>query len=120
MSAKVSSRIAAGVMAALVLSAGSAGAQTSEVASLKVAGQAPTSVKINTTGLQISVVRKLVRVAAGEVCDNAITNRQLDWADGDWCVGATLDRSMDKFRHLRAANARQVATGPEVLFIAAR
>jgi hypothetical protein len=85
-----------------------------------VTGAAPTSVKINITGLQHRAVRQLVRVAAVQVCGNAISNRELSWTDGDWCVAATLDHSMNKFRHLRAATPHQLAIGPQILTIATR
>jgi hypothetical protein len=120
MFAKMTSAITAGAVAALALGVGLASAQSADVAPVKVTGVAPTSVTINITGLQHAAVRQLVRVAAVQVCGNAISNRQLSWDDGDWCVAATRDHSMDKFRRLRAATAHQLAMAPQMLTIASR
>lgn len=121
MFAKMSSRVALGAAVALVLCTGAYGAsaQSPEVSSVKVTGQAPTSIRINVTGLERPAVRHLVRTAAVQVCGAAVNNRQLDYFDGEWCVGATIDRTMDRFNRMRAA-PRQVALNSETLVIAIR
>lgn len=120
MFAKMISATTAGAVAALVLGVGLASAQSTDVASVNVTGEAPTSVTLNITGLQHAAVRQLVRVAAVQVCRNAISNRQLSWDDGEWCVAATRDHSMDKFRRLRAATPHQLAMTRQMLTIASR
>jgi hypothetical protein len=120
MFAKLSSTIATGAAVALVLGAGLAYAQSADVAPVRVSGAAPTSVMVNTTGRPHAAVRQLVRVASVQVCGNAISNHELSWADEDWCEAATLTRSMEKFRRLRAAASHQVAAGPQILSIATR
>lgn len=120
MFAKMASRFALGAIVALTLGSGGASAQTSEVSGLKVVAEAPTSITLNITGLQRPAVRRLVRVAAVQVCGNAVRNQELNYFDGDWCVGATIDRTMDRFHRLRAAAPRQLAFGPETLVIAKR
>lgn len=120
MFAKMTSRFVLGAIVALTLGGGAASAQTSEVSGLKVIGEAPTSITLNVTGLQRPAVLHLVRVAALQVCGNAVRNRELGYFDGDWCVGATIDRTMDRFHRLRSAAPRQLAFGPSTLVIAMR
>jgi hypothetical protein len=120
MFAKLTSRMTAAAVTALVLAASSASAAPSEVSSLKVTGEAPTTVKLNVTGLQRRVVRQMVRVAAVQVCTNAVQNRELFSGDGEWCVSATRDRTMARYNRLHAAFAHQLASGPETLALAFR
>lgn len=120
MFAKMTSRMAVAAVTALVLTASSASAAPSEVSTLKVTGEAPTTVKLNVTGLQRRAVRHMVRVAAVQVCTNAVRNRELFSGDGEWCVGATLDRTMGKYDRFHATFARQLASGPETLILAVR
>ncbi len=120
MFAKMTSRMAAAAVTTLVLAASTVSAAPSEVSTLKVTGEAPTSVKLNVTGLQRHAVRQMVRVAAVQVCANAVRNRELFRGDGEWCVGATLDRTMGRYDRYHATLARQLASGPETLILAVR
>lgn len=120
MFAKMTSHMTAAAVTALMLTASSASAAPSELSTLKVTGEAPTTVKLNVTGLQRRVVRQMVRVAAVQVCANAVRNRELFSGDGEWCVGATLDRTMGRYDRYHATLARQLASGPETLILAVR
>ncbi len=120
MFAKMTSRVAAVAVTALMLASAPALAAPSEVSSLKVTGKAPTTVKLNVTGLQRRAVRQMVRVAAVQVCGNAVRNRELSSGDGAWCVSATRDRTMARYDHFHAALTRQLAAGPEMLVLAVR
>lgn len=106
--------------AALAFGVLSSPVQAQEVSGVKVTAEAPTSIRINVTGLAVPAVRHQVRAAAVRVCSNAVSNRQLDYFDGEWCRAATTDKTMVLYRRLHAQWLRQVATGPQVLLIAAR
>lgn len=122
MFAKLTSRMAAAAVAAVALTASSASAAVapSEVSGLNVAGEAPTTVKLNVTGLQRHVVRQMVRVAAVKVCANAVRNHELFTSDGEWCVSATRDKTMARYDRLHATFTQQLASGPETLVLALR
>ena len=120
MFAKLTSRMAAAAITALALTASSASGAPSEVSNLNVTGDAPTTVKLNVTGLQRRVVRQMVRVAAVQVCANAVQNRELFSGDGEWCVSATRDKTMARYDRFHATLARQMASGPQTLVLAFR
>jgi len=106
--------LAAG-LAALALAG--APAQAQEVSALKVTAGAPTTVRVDVTGLQLRQVRRTVTLAAHTVCRNAVLNHELDYFDGDWCAGRTADRAMGTYREAHAHG--QVATA-DLILVAAR
>ena len=120
MSVKTASRIALGAVAALVLGAGSAAAEPPEVSGVKISAPAATSVRINVTGLDRVAVRRLVRVAATDVCAAAARIDQLDYFDTDRCENATLDRTMSRYVRLHRAYAGRPIAGSDLIVVASR
>ncbi|HEX5378428.1 MAG TPA: hypothetical protein VFW47_07620 [Phenylobacterium sp.] len=120
MSAKFTRQVALGAVAALALSAISVPIQAQEVSSLQVTAKAPTSIKVEVTGMKTPAVRHVVRIAAVQVCRNAVYNGELDYFDNEWCQGATTDVTMSQYRRAHAQRAQQFASAPEMLVIATR
>lgn len=117
MSANMISRVAAAAVTAFVLTASPVSAEPSEVSAFKVTSEAPTTIKLNVTGLQRRAVRQMVRVAAVKVCTNAVRNRELSRDYGQWCVGATVGRTMGKYDSYHDTMGSQLASVPEGLIL---
>lgn len=117
MSANAISRVVAAAVTTLALTASPVWAAPSEVSAVKVISEAPTTIKLDVTGLQRRAVRQMVRVAAVKVCTNAVRNRELSRDYGQWCVGATVGRTMGRYDDYRATMASQLASAPEGLIL---
>lgn len=81
------------------------------VSPVQVEGRAPTEVRIALAGKPAVAVRLEVRGAAGTVCRNAASNRELAFYDVDWCRGATEARALSRYAAIAKHNAAQLALG---------
>lgn len=105
--------LAAAVAAALAVGGSPAFAQN--VSEVAVSGRAPTQVKISLAGKTVADVRQEVRAAAGTVCRNAITNRELAFDALLPCKQATQGKALRRYAAIVSARARTTTTAMLVL-----
>ncbi|WP_296599726.1 hypothetical protein [Phenylobacterium sp.] len=89
-------------------------AAAQSVAPVQVDGRTPTVVRIALAGKPAAAVKHEVRVAAGTVCRNAATNRELAFYDVDWCRRATEVRALSRYAAILKHNGDQLAAGSEL------
>lgn len=89
-------------------------AEAQAVQPVQVEGRAPTEVRIALSGKPASAVRHEVRAAAGTVCRNATTNRELAFYDVDWCRHATEARALSRYAAILKHNGAQLAADASI------
>jgi len=111
-------RLAVPVLAAAALALPGAAANAQEVTGLSVQGHAPTTLRINVTGKDAPAVAKAVHAAARTVCDNAISNRELDLWDFLECQDTSFGKAMKRYAVMKSA--RHVAAIERTIVLSAR
>lgn len=102
-----------GAIAAAAALALPAAVSAQTVTSVRVEGRVPTEVRIALGGKPAVTVKREVRTAAGTVCRNAVTNRELAFYDVDWCLGATEARALSRYAAIVKHNGVRLAAGSE-------
>jgi hypothetical protein len=59
--------------------------------------KAPTTITVSIAGKDKAAVRKDVKVAAGTVCRNAVTNREVAFYDLTWCSQRASNKAMVQY-----------------------
>lgn len=89
--------LVAALGAAVALSGAAHAAQGEGVSEVSVSGHLPTQVTVPLAGKDRQAVRHEVRLAAGFVCRNAVTNRDLEFTDLNWCSQRSRVRAMRRY-----------------------
>ncbi|WP_334162863.1 hypothetical protein [Phenylobacterium sp.] len=89
--------LVAALGAAVALGGAAHAAQDRDVSEVSVSGHLPTQVTVPLAGKDRKAVRHEVRLAAGVVCRNAITNRDLEFTDLNWCSQKSRVRAMRRY-----------------------
>lgn len=105
--------LAAAVAAALAVGASPAFAQS--VSEVAVRGPAPTQLTISLAGKSATDVRREVRTAAGTVCRNAISNRELAFDALLPCKQAAQGKALRRYAAIVSARAKTTTTAMLVL-----
>ena len=111
-------RIMLPALSAVALFATTAPALAQEVGGLDVQGRAPTELRIALRGLDTPAVAKAVHVAAGTVCRNAITNRDVGIGEFLECRDASAGKAMARYATI--VRSRTVAAIVGAIVLSAR
>jgi hypothetical protein len=92
-------------------------AQGSPVTPLDVTARAPTSMAVRIVNRDPSAVRRDIRIAADTVCSNAVTNRELQFPDQQWCSDSATSQANRRYTAILRTRAYAQS---EVILLSAR
>lgn len=95
-----------------------AAAEPQTLSEVSVSGRVPTELRIDIASKAATAVRQEVRVAAGTVCRNAVTNDELEFYDVRWCSDKASARALRQYSRI-VSGRTSLALAPSAIVLAA-